>query len=440
MWDWLKTITTKASVGRSMFAQDFEYSMVNLQAYAKEGYAQNPTVYSCISLIADAFGSVPLQVKVNDEVQESHPLLDLLERPNPDEGGNEFRTAAASWITLTGNCFTEKLNVSQDKWELWNWQPYEMTIQRRKGERLPAGYIFGKGQAHARYWELDRFSGKCDMLHWRTFNPSPEAPSMGQAPVQAGGASADQMNAASKWRYNTFKNNAAPSGILSTEKDIDNTKRKSLERNLKERQQGEENARDIMLLGGGLKWQQMAMSPQDMDWLQGTKMLAQEIASVFRVPTQLLGIEGSQTYANYEEAKLAFWLQAVLPKLDLYVNELNRWLAPEFGDNVEICYNKESIEALEPLRREKRRELLETSVLTINEKRELLSYEEMDEDEASTLFIQPNDIPLGADFLDEEDQTLQQAAKALMKLEGLDYKDAYQRAFELRQDADESEL
>jgi HK97 family phage portal protein len=209
---------------------------------------------------------------------------------------------------------------------------------------------------------------------------------------------------------------------------------------LKEGQQGTENARDIMLLGGGLKWQQMAMSPQDMDWLQGTKMLAQEIASVFRVPTQLLGIEGSQTYANYEEAKLAFWLQAVLPKLDLYVNELNRWLAPEFGDNVKICYNKESIEALEPLRREKRRELLETSVLTINEKRELLSYEEMDEDEASTLFIQPNDIPLGADFLDEEDQTLQQAAKALMKLEGLDYKDAYQRAFELRQDADESEL
>ena len=103
MWNWLKTITTKASVGRSMFTQDFEYSMVNLQAYAKEGYAQNPTIYSCISLIADAFGSVPLQVKVNDEVQESHPLLDLLERPNPDEGGNEFRTAAASWITLTGN-------------------------------------------------------------------------------------------------------------------------------------------------------------------------------------------------------------------------------------------------------------------------------------------------------------------------------------------------
>jgi len=157
-----------------------------------------------------------------------------------------------------------------------------------------------------------------------------------------------------------------------------------------------------MVLSGDLKWQQLAMSPSDMDWLAGSKMLSQEIASVFRVPTQLLGIEGSQTYANFEEAKLALYTQAVLPKLELYISELNRWLSPEYGENVKICYEEEEILALEPLRREKRAELLSTDVLTINEKRAILGYEERDEEEANKLFVQPNDIPLDDIMLDDD--------------------------------------
>lgn len=158
-----------------------------------------------------------------------------------------------------------------------------------------------------------------------------------------------------------------------------------------------------MLLGGGLKWQQVAMSPQDMDWLQGTKLLAQEIASVYRVPTQLLGIEGSQTYANFAEAKIAFYTQAVLPLMDLYVSEINRFLGGDF-EGATVCYQSEDIEALEPLRAEKRAELLRTDVLTINEKRELLGYEPREEGEANMLFVQPNDIPLDDTFADDEDE------------------------------------
>jgi HK97 family phage portal protein len=440
MWDWLsRKISTKASVGQQMFSDTWEYSMSDLKAYANEGYAQNPTIYSCISLIADAFASIPLQVKVGDKVKSDHPLQALLDRPNQDEGGVEFRTAAASWLLLTGNSFTEKLKVTNEKMELWNWQPYEMSVGFAKGFRMPKAYAFAKTTERARYWEVDSITGECDMMHWKRFNPSPSHSGMGQAPLKAGAASADQMNAAAKWRFSTFKNNAAPSGILSTEKDIDNTKRKALQDDLKQKQQGERNARQIMLLGGGLKWQQVSMSPQDMDWLNGTKMLAQEICSVYRVPTQLLGIEGSQTYANYAEARVAFYTQAVLPLLKLYVSELNRWLAPEFGDMPKICIDMEGIEALEPLRKEKRIELTQTDVLTINEKRALLGYDDFDEEEANTLFVQPNDIPLGSDILDEDDRDMQAAAKALMKLEGISYQEAYQKAFDIKQDADESQ-
>lgn len=405
MWDFsiFKKLSLKASVGQQLFTNEWEYSIADLKSYAKEGYAQNPTIYACISLIADAFGAIPLKVKVGDEIKPDHPLQKILDRPNPDEGGVEFRTAAASWLLLTGNCFTEKLKVTADKMELWNWQPYDICIGYSKGSRLPVRYGFAKGSGNSKFWDVDSITGESDMLHWRRFNPSPERSGMGLAPLSAGAASADQMNAASKWRYNTFKNNAAPSGVLSTEQQIDATKRKALQEDLQKKQQGEVNARGIMLLGGGLKWQQVAMSPQDMDWLQGTKLLAQEIASVYRVPTQLLGIEGSQTYANYAEAKVAFYTQAVLPLMDLYVSEINRFLGRDF-EGARVCYNPDDIEALEPLRAERRAELLRTDVLTINEKRELLGYERREEEEADKLFVQPNDIPLDDAFSDIDDE------------------------------------
>jgi HK97 family phage portal protein len=404
MWDFLtRKLNFKASVGQQLFTNQWEFSLADLESYAKEGYSQNPTIYSCISLIADAFASIPLKVKVGDEFKPDHPLQQILDQPNPDEGGVEFRTAAASWLLLTGNCFTEKLKVTSDKMELWNWQPYQMSIGYAKGHRIPLRYAFAKGTDHARFWDVDKITGESNMLHWRRFNPSPNQSGMGLAPLSAGAASADQMNAASKWRYNTFKNNAAPSGVLSTEQNIDATKKKALAEDLRKNQQGTKNAREIMLLGGGLKWQQVAMSPQDMDWLQGTKLLAQEIASVYRVPTQLLGIEGSQTYANFAEAKIAFYTQAVLPLMDLYVSEINRFLGGDF-EGATVCYQSEDIEALEPLRAEKRAELLRTDVLTINEKRELLGYEPREEGEANMLFVQPNDIPLDDTFADDEDE------------------------------------
>lgn len=400
MWEIFRKYTQiKASLGQHLFNNEHEYSSQSLQSYSKEGYSHNPTVFACIDLGAKAFGSIPLKVKVNGERVEGHPLEKLLQQPNPDEGGVEFRIAAYSWRKMGGNCFTEKIKGFEGISQLWNWQPYQMSVGRQKGDPMPRAYQFGKGSGDARTWMVDVITGKSDMLHWRTFNPDPESPSMGMSPLQAGASSVDQSNAAAKWNYNLFKNKAKVSGILSSDGEgNDPTNMKEIRESVKNKQ-GSDNAHDVMVLSGGLKWTPMGLSPSDMDFLNGNKMLKQEICSVLNIPTQLIGLDG-QTYKNYEEAKLALYTQNVMPEMDLYCSELNRWLSPDYGDNVEVYYDTEDIEALEPLRREKRAELLSTNVLTINEKRDLLSYEKRDEDEADQLFIQPNDIPLDETFAD----------------------------------------
>lgn len=427
-----KTVETKASISEAqiLHPEGHDYAMQDWKAYAKEGFGQNPTIYRCIDLIATNAASVRPYVKVGGDYVDNHPLLDLLKRPNPVTGGQEFRTEAYAWAMLTGNIFTEKKVFPDRVSEMHNWQPFMMSIDRSKTNvQIPLRYWAAKNQPGARSWDVDPNSGESEMMHLALFNPSPNAGFMGQSPLAAAASSGDQLNAANKWRYNMFKNDCRPSGILSTEQAVTSGQRKELNKDMEDNS-GWKKAGRFLVLGGGLKYQQLSSTPKDVDWLQGSKFNKQEIAEVFGVPTQLLGIEGSQTFANFEEARYAFYLMTVLPLVDLYFDELNRWLAPFYGENVEICYNKSSIDALDYMRRQTVEMKLNSKVLSVNEKREVLGLPPRDEEEADQIFIDPNLLPLGFgfDFTPEEVEA-QKAARAYMA-QGMEKETAERKAYE----------
>ena len=409
-----------------MHGEQHDYAMQDWKAYSQEGYRLNPTIYRCINIIATNAATVTPIVKVNGERVENHPLELLLKRPNVDCGGVEFLIEAYSWALLTGNLFQEKLKVRGQVSELWNWEPYAFSIERSKiNRRMPAAYVFGKGSASVRRWEVDPITGKSEMMHWGLFNPSADEAFMGQSPLAAAASAGDQLNAANKWRYNLLKNDCRPSGVLSTDQPITTSDEKTLSQRLKEKAQSK-----FLLLGGGLKWQQLGLTPKDADHLAGSKFNKQEICEVFGVPTQLLGIEGSQTFANMEQAILHLYNETVLPLVELYFSELNRWFAPEFGEGIEICYNENDIKALEPERKAALETRLKSDVLTMNEKRDLLGYPRIEEPDADTLFIDPNKIPLGMDVFTSDEMATQEAAKSFMRM-GLSRADAESKALDL---------
>ena len=419
---------TKTSVSevQMMHPDGHDYALNDWRAYAKEGYKQNPTVYRCISLIAKNAASVRPYLKRGEEYIEDHPLLDLLQRPNPITGGQEFREEAYSWALLTGNIFCDRSIVGGRVAEMHHWQPYGMKIHRSKANiQIPHSYE----AENKRTWEVDAVSGASDMMHLGLYNPDPNAGFMGLSPLAAAASSADQLNAGNEWRYNLYKNDCRPSGLLSTEQPVTSSQRKELGKDMDSRS-GAKNAGRWMILGGGLKYQQLSQSAKDVDWLNGSKFSKQEIAEVFGVPTQLLGIEGSQTYANFEEARYALYLLTVMPLVDLYFDELNRWLTPLYGEDLKICYDKSSIDALEYVRQRKTETMLNSSVLTINEKRELLGLPPRGEAEADQLFIDPNMLPLGFEAFNSEEQAAQDAAKAFVRM-GMKRSEAEVKAWEV---------
>ena len=89
---------------------------------------------------------------------------------------------------------------------------------------------------------------------------------------------------------------------------------------------------------------------------------------------------------------------------------------PLFGEDLKICYDKSSIDALDFVRQRKTESMLNSTVLTINEKRELLGLAPREEAEADQLYVDPSLLPMGFEAFTQEEQAASDAAKAFMRM------------------------
>lgn len=290
---------------------------------AEEGYRKNVIAYRCVRLIAQNAAAVPWRLshrRGGRRQLAEHPLIDLLSRPNPMQGGAELFDALYQFFLIAGNSFLEAVGPERrPPRELWTLRPDRMTVI--PGPRgVPRAYRFSVGGEHLDF-SVDPLTGQAAVLHIKLFHPLNDW--YGMSPLEAAAYSIDQHNEAGRWNTALLKNSARPSGALvyapkgGGQEVLSDTQREALKAELRAFSQGGANAGEVPVFEGGLEWREMSLSPKDMDWLAGKDMSAREIALAYNVPPQLVGIEGSLTFANFEQARLSLYEDAVLPLLDM---------------------------------------------------------------------------------------------------------------------------
>jgi HK97 family phage portal protein len=280
---------------------------------------------------------------VERERLADHPILRLLKRPNPLQSGHELFEAVYGYLLIAGNSYLEAVGPeSKPPRELYSLRPDRMkVIAGPKG--LPLGYRF-EVEGRAREWRVDPLSGRAGVLHLKTFNPLDDW--YGLSPIEACAFSIDQHNEAGKWNQALLQNGARPSGALVFEGELSDEQWAHLRDEFAEKYEGAKNAGRPLLLEGGLKWEAMGHSPKDMDFINAKHTAARDIAIAFGVPPQLLGIPGDNTYSNFREARLALWENTIAPLVAHVAEELNNWLAPAFGQGLELAPDLDEIPAL----------------------------------------------------------------------------------------------
>ena len=387
-------------------AKNYKY-----QDLAKEGYLKNAIVYRCVNEISKGAGAVDFMLKNNDMMVEEHPLLDLLNRPNPLQSSSEFFNSLFGFLLLSGNAYILKVGseVGSPR-ELHLLRPDRIQI-KGGGKPIPDRYEYIVNGRVQNVFDVDQDTGSSEIKHIKLWNPLDDY--YGCSPLQAAAEEVDQHNLSSKHNINLLNNGARPSGaVIFKPKDdqgfavnLTESQRQQLLTDLNNRFVGSGNAGRPMLLEGDFDWKEMGLSPKDMDFINLKHMSATDIALCFGVPSQLVGVPDSQTYSNIAEARLALYEETIIPHLKLIQSDLNEWLVPMFSEELEFCYDIDGIPALAERKRKTYENItsaVNTGIMTRNEAREIIGLSPITG--GDELYINAALMPIGsADVEEPED-------------------------------------
>ena len=393
---WKKEEKSSNAIRSIMQRNSATWSAREFVAFATEGYRDNPTVRACIMAKQKAAIECPI-ILVNEkgEAVENHQILALLNKPNPMQSWEKFLTQMIGSHDIAGEGDVLKIGIGQSV-ELWPLRPDWLEITTfSMGLPVTCSYTPSDTYEESTVKQY-QFS---ELMIWAEYNPLFRW--RGLSPLYSAAYSIDTLNEYAKSNKAMLENGMTPSGVLWTDSEVSDTSFNRLQEQFNGKYAGAKNSGKPMILDGGLKWQGMSFSPRDMEFVSGKRLSQLDVCQVLRVPPQIIGIEGSQTFANYEQARAAFYEDEVIPMVNGLLSELLGFLRKDFKipPTYKLIVDTDGITALEPRRAERNKVIDGLTSLKVDEKRAAMGYESAEG--GDVILVDSNKIPLdmaGADI------------------------------------------
>ena len=130
---------------------------------AEDGYIKNAIAFRCVNEIANGAGAIKFKLLSGEDIIDEHPILTLLESPNPVSSGTEYFNALYSYLLLCGNSYMIRSGPEfGEPQELHLLRPdrmrikggarsipeaYEYVLNGRVVERYPVDQDTGRGES-----------------------------------------------------------------------------------------------------------------------------------------------------------------------------------------------------------------------------------------------------------------------------------------------------
>jgi HK97 family phage portal protein len=120
-----------------------------------------------------------------------------------------------------------------------------------------------------------------------------------------------------------FFNKGRPAGFLTKDGNMQGKQKDLLKDEWHDLQEGVQNAFNVGILSGGLKWQPIGYTNEDAQYLQSRSFQILEIARWLRIPPHMLGHLDKATNSNIEQLMLEFITFTLAPWLCRSEEEIN---------------------------------------------------------------------------------------------------------------------
>jgi len=295
---------------------------------------QLSTAWSCIRLLSETIGTLPLGIFERDgeakEAARGEPLYELLhDSPNADQTAAEFWEGAVACLCGWGNAYAEKSTIAEGGGRVVALTPLKpdlMNVYRRDGRRRYR-YSDPNGQR-----ELD----EDQVFHIRGFGFGGD---VGLSPISYARQTMGTALAADETAAATFANGLQSSGFLKLPPGVKPP--------TKEQQQdlidmlakftGSARAGKVFPLFPGMEFQALGLNPDDAQLLQTRAFHVEEICRWFRVPPFMVGhTEKSTSWGTgLEQQMIGFLTFSLRPYLTRIEQAVRKQLIPP-GDRARL--------------------------------------------------------------------------------------------------------
>lgn len=353
-----------------------------------EQYGKSLYVHACVSKIAEKYSTVDFKLKriinTKGDVKEvkNHEILDLIYRWNPFMTKEEAMELDVINRKLSGDSFILKVrNSAGQVAELWPISPLNVIIHAD-----PIRFVD--------YYEIVSAEGKKqrveadDMIHIKYSSPLNQY--LGLSPLSAAKQRVDSESYAVEHQKNTFLNNGRPDAVVQSDQTPPMAQRIEIRKDYEKKHKGQGKNSKVAFLWGGLKYQQISLSPQELDFIESMKFTRDDIMVAFKCPKSIFGITEDVNRANAETGMRIFYSETINPEAIRWANKINEELIiPDFGEEFYIEPVNQA-----PVDREQRLAEFDKGVdrwITVNEIRAEMGLEPIDGGDQlyRTLTVQP---------------------------------------------------
>lgn len=325
----------------------YEMGSIPYVRAGREGYGGCEIVYACIEELATSAAEPRMAAysgrgKSREQI-EDHPLLDLLERPNPFMDRYTFWAAVIMYLSVAGNAYIEKVRSKADGVvQLWLLRPDRMRVIPDR-DRFIRGYHYELG-------DIKHDFDARDIIHLKYRHPTDDY--YGLPPLAVIAPRVDTDTWMRSFARSFFLNAGVPSGLLSVERTVGAAERELMKQRFRGETGGAGGWHSTIVLENtaatytpmGLPIGARGLAMPELDEISEARL-----AMVFGVPLELIGarlsMRGQRSAAR--EARAGFWDETLCPLYAMLAAPLNSDLVPEFAGVESIEFDLSTVKALQ---------------------------------------------------------------------------------------------
>lgn len=340
----------------------------------KDPYKSHAWANIAIHSIASNIARVPFRVMQGENVITNTPAAKLFQNPNPIMTDNQLWEATASWMKCRGECFwiydmfmdaADRSIKMPTQIGLVNPDCMKQKVDKNGNITI---WIYEKGDEKIPIMpdELVHFA------YWNKYNPYRGAP-----PLSATGQELSMDNESDQSNLNILRHGSVPDGVLSSDQYVDEKDAKKIKSQWLSHHQGAGRKGMLSVLGQGMSYQAIQMTPKDMEYLGMKKWNRQTILARLGVPGVLVGVSDDRSPMSGSDTKYqrkVFWNLTLIPDMDFFTAKVKAG----FFDRFHLPYTGEfdlseipELQEDEDERTERLLKEVNSGTLTINEYRDL---------------------------------------------------------------------